>query len=144
LPLTCAFLDLIYALTSNPKITVFSIPFGTTLKGAYAAKIIKVLEDRHKFVKTLPVAYVHAQSQRNIRFTHVCRWAAMGQIVDCFQEFAALLSYLAKLLAHLYPPNSLRQKSLECSASSSFWLLLTISLAIVAESVGRHYAGHYA
>jgi hypothetical protein len=58
----------------------------------------------------------------------VCRWAAMGQIVDRFQEFAARLSYLAKLLAHLYPPNSLRQNPLERSASSSFWLLLTIYL----------------
>jgi hypothetical protein len=53
------FLDLIYALTSNPKITVFSVPFGATLKGAYTAEIIEVLHDGHNFVKLLPVAYMH-------------------------------------------------------------------------------------
>ena len=60
-PLTCTFLDLIYALTSNPKITVFSVTFGAALTGAYAAEIIEVLHDGHKFVKPLPVAYVHTQ-----------------------------------------------------------------------------------
>jgi hypothetical protein len=37
----------------------------------------------------------------------------MSQIVDRFQEFAALLSYLSKLLGHLYPSNRLRQKTLK-------------------------------
>ena len=59
MPLTCTFLDLIYALTSNPKITLFSVPLGATLKGAYTAEIIEVLHDGHKFVKLLPVAYMH-------------------------------------------------------------------------------------
>jgi len=36
--------------------------------------------------------------KRNIRFTDVGRWAAMGQVVDGLQELAALLSYLANLL----------------------------------------------
>ena len=114
--LTCTFLDLIYTLSSNPEITVFSVPFGATLIGAYTAKIIKVLDNRHKFVEPLPVVYVHAQYQRNIRFTDVSRWAAMGQVVYRFQEFAAFLSYVAKILAHLYPQDSLRQKPLVCSA----------------------------
>src|SRR5919112_5695984 len=105
--------DLTYALTSNPRITVFSVPFGATLSGAYTAQIIEVLDNRHKFVEPLPVAYVHAQPERNLRFTDMCGWAAMGQIVDRFQEFAALLSYLSKLCTHLYPPNSLRRKPLE-------------------------------
>jgi ABC-type multidrug transport system fused ATPase/permease subunit len=85
----CAFLVLIYALTSNPKLTVFSVPFGATLEGVYTAQIIQVLAYRHKFVETLPVAYVHIQSQRNVLFTHVCRRTALSQIVDRFQEFAA-------------------------------------------------------
>jgi hypothetical protein len=91
LPLTCAYLDLIYALSSNPKITVLFVPLGTTLESTYTAQIIEVLDDRHEFVKTFPIAYVHTQSQRNVRFTHVGRWAAIGQIVDRSQEFAALL-----------------------------------------------------
>src|SRR3712207_5629003 len=102
LSLTCAFFDLIYALASDPKIAVFSVPFSATVKGAYAAEIIKVLDERHKFVEPLPITYVHAYSQRNIRFTHVCRRAAIGQIVDRLQEFAVLLTYLSKLLTHLY------------------------------------------
>lgn len=104
MPLRCALLDLIYALTSNPKIAVLSVPLGTTaLECAYTAQIIKVLDDGHKFVEPLPVAYVHTQSERNVRFTDVYRWAAVGQIVDRFEESAALVSYLVKLLAHLYP-----------------------------------------
>jgi hypothetical protein len=102
LPLTCALLDLIYALISNPKITVLSVPFGAILESAYTAQIVEVPNDRHKFVEPLPPSYIHTQSLRNIRFTDVYRWAAMGQIVDYLQEFAALVSYLGKLLAHLY------------------------------------------
>src|SRR5215212_844716 len=44
--------------------------------------------------------------KRDIRFTDVGRWAAMGQIVDRRQEFAALPSYLAKLLAHSTRPTA--------------------------------------
>ncbi len=116
MPLTCAFFDLIYALAGDPKIAVFSVPSSATVKGAYAAEIIKVVDERHKFVEPLPITYVHAQSQRNIRFTHVCRRAATSQIVDRLQEFAVLLSYLSKLLIQLYSPNNLRQKPLERSA----------------------------
>jgi hypothetical protein len=113
LPLTCAFLDLIYALTSNPKIAVLSVPLGaTTLEGTYTAQIIEVSDNRHEFVEPLPVTYVHTQAERNVHFTDVCRWTTLSQIVDRFQESAALLSYLVEFLAHLYPPNSLRQRTL--------------------------------
>ena len=55
------FLDLIYALSSNHKITVFSVSFSATLTGTYAAEIIEVLDNRHKLVEPLPIAYIDAQ-----------------------------------------------------------------------------------